>query len=151
MSCDQLDFEKQQRINWNQSITTTKTTTTMAVIFGGRSALTVCLLTVLVLSSLLWEVADGGKGRRRSGRRRKRGNDKCSTSSVAEYKLTFYGAWSKEKFPRMYPRYRPPAQWSKLVGESGRTLCLPTVLSISPTVESLSQSLPPPHSPQTVV
>ena len=93
----------------------------MAVFFGGGSALKTCLLIVLVLSSLLWEVADSGKGRRRSGRRRKRGNDKCSTASMAEYKLTFYGAWSKEKFPRMYPRYRPPAQWSKLVGKSGCT------------------------------
>lgn len=37
---------------------------------------------------------------------------------LAEYNLTFYGDWSQKKFPRLYPRVRPPAQWSKLVGRS---------------------------------
>ncbi|PVD29611.1 hypothetical protein C0Q70_08866 [Pomacea canaliculata] len=65
---------------------------------------------------MLMEV--GGSRQPRQGRRTKRGNDMCSSNSVAEYKLTFYGAWSKEKFPRMYPTSRPHAQWSKLVGRT---------------------------------
>lgn len=70
---------------------------------------------MLAVVAMLMEV--GGSRQPRQGRRTKRGNDMCSSNSVAEYKLTFYGAWSKEKFPRMYPTSRPHAQWSKLVGE----------------------------------
>ncbi|XP_041368573.1 uncharacterized protein LOC121382950 [Gigantopelta aegis] len=59
-----------------------------------------------------------GRGRRRA----KRGNGKCNEYSFAEYNLTFFGDWSKENFPRMYPRYRPKAQWSQLIGRThGRT------------------------------
>ncbi|KAK3598671.1 hypothetical protein CHS0354_006343 [Potamilus streckersoni] len=43
---------------------------------------------------------------------------KCKPNIMAEYDLTFYGEWTYLKFPKMYPRYRPPAQWSKLVGRS---------------------------------
>ncbi|KAK7482033.1 hypothetical protein BaRGS_00026725 [Batillaria attramentaria] len=80
----------------------------------------VSALVVLLTLSLLSPVECGRRRRGRSGRtrRNKRGNDKCFEDSVAEYKLTFYGAWSKEKFPRMYPRYRPSAQWSKIIGRT---------------------------------
>ncbi|XP_025095202.1 spondin-2-like isoform X2 [Pomacea canaliculata] len=71
---------------------------------------------MLAVVAMLMEV--GGSRQPRQGRRTKRGNDMCSSNSVAEYKLTFYGAWSKEKFPRMYPTSRPHAQWSKLVGRT---------------------------------
>ncbi|KAL3863280.1 hypothetical protein ACJMK2_005045 [Sinanodonta woodiana] len=43
---------------------------------------------------------------------------KCKPNIMAEYDLTFYGEWTYMTFPKMYPRYRPPAQWSKLVGRS---------------------------------
>ncbi|XP_046558469.1 uncharacterized protein LOC124267565 [Haliotis rubra] len=58
----------------------------------------------------------------RRGRRAKRGNGKCGGDSLAEYNLSFFGDWAKEAFPRMYPKYRPHAQWSKLYGLThGRT------------------------------
>lgn len=90
---------------------------------------------MLAVVAMLMEV--GGSRQPRQGRRTKRGNDMCSSNSVAEYKLTFYGAWSKEKFPRMYPTSRPHAQWSKLVGEFYSfifffLLSIPFLLSIFP-------------------
>ncbi|XP_049604030.1 spondin-2b isoform X3 [Syngnathus scovelli] len=40
----------------------------------------------------------------------------CTASEPAQYNLTFIGKWSQAAFPKQYPVYRPPAQWSKLVG-----------------------------------
>ncbi|KAK6185217.1 hypothetical protein SNE40_007499 [Patella caerulea] len=34
------------------------------------------------------------------------------------YEVSFFGDWSKKSYPKMYPRYRPHAQWSKLVGRT---------------------------------
>ncbi|KAL8563696.1 hypothetical protein ACOMHN_050524 [Nucella lapillus] len=101
----------------------------------GTNHKTIPLLAVLLLllCALLTEInaasrhrscsggVGAGGGCRSIGRRRtrnKRNNLKCSESSVAEYRLTFHGVWSEDRFPRMYPRRRPPAQWSKLVGRS---------------------------------
>ncbi|XP_077589543.1 spondin-2b [Stigmatopora nigra] len=40
----------------------------------------------------------------------------CTASEPAQYSLTFTGKWSPAAFPKQYPVYRPPAQWSNLVG-----------------------------------
>ena len=40
----------------------------------------------------------------------------CSTDSMAVYKLVLNTYWSEEKFPKQYPQWRPPAQWSKTIG-----------------------------------
>lgn len=42
----------------------------------------------------------------------------CTASEPAHYKLTFTGKWSRSAFPKQYPIYRPPAQWSNIVGKS---------------------------------
>lgn len=42
----------------------------------------------------------------------------CTASEPAHYKLTFTGKWSRSAFPKQYPVYRPPAQWSNVVGKS---------------------------------
>lgn len=42
----------------------------------------------------------------------------CTASETAHYQLTFTGKWSRSAFPKQYPVYRPPAQWSNIVGES---------------------------------
>lgn len=44
----------------------------------------------------------------------------CSAKSPASYILVFTGHWSPQAFPKQYPLFRPPAQWSKLLGEKGR-------------------------------
>ncbi|XP_077387430.1 spondin-2b isoform X3 [Festucalex cinctus] len=40
----------------------------------------------------------------------------CTASEAAQYNLTFSGKWTRDAFPKQYPVYRPPAQWSNLVG-----------------------------------
>ena len=41
----------------------------------------------------------------------------CQSSKLVVYKVTFETFWDREKFPKQYPEWRPPAQWSKLVGK----------------------------------
>jgi len=41
----------------------------------------------------------------------------CSAKGPASYILVFTGHWSPQAFPKQYPLFRPPAQWSKLIGE----------------------------------
>ncbi|XP_064468513.1 spondin-2-like [Ornithodoros turicata] len=37
---------------------------------------------------------------------------------LARYKITLVTSWTATRFPRQYPRWRPPAHWSMLVGMS---------------------------------
>ncbi|XP_017547463.1 spondin-2a isoform X1 [Pygocentrus nattereri] len=39
----------------------------------------------------------------------------CTARGPASYILVFTGRWSPQTFPKQYPLFRPPAQWSKLV------------------------------------
>ncbi|XP_066505441.1 spondin-2a isoform X2 [Hoplias malabaricus] len=39
----------------------------------------------------------------------------CTARGPASYILVFTGNWSPQTFPKQYPLFRPPAQWSKLV------------------------------------
>lgn len=41
----------------------------------------------------------------------------CMATSAAKYRLTFTGQWAQTAFPKHYPLYRPPAQWSPVIGE----------------------------------
>ena len=40
----------------------------------------------------------------------------CSTDSLAVYQIVLETHWSEEIFPKQYPQWRPPAQWSKTIG-----------------------------------
>ncbi|XP_012711606.2 spondin-2b [Fundulus heteroclitus] len=40
----------------------------------------------------------------------------CTAAETAQYSLTFTGKWTQAAFPKQYPVYRPPAQWSSLIG-----------------------------------
>ncbi|XP_047208888.1 spondin-2b [Girardinichthys multiradiatus] len=40
----------------------------------------------------------------------------CTASETAQYSLMFTGKWTQAAFPKQYPVYRPPAQWSNLIG-----------------------------------
>ncbi|KAM8908703.1 spondin-2a [Spinachia spinachia] len=42
----------------------------------------------------------------------------CTAKGPASYILVFTGHWSPEAFPKQYPLFRPPAQWSKLIAVS---------------------------------
>ncbi|XP_060065579.1 spondin-2-like [Ylistrum balloti] len=71
-------------------------------------------LAILFLSAIGVVLVSYVDSRPRKAKRRGR----CQPKMLAEYNLTFYGDWSPKTFPRFYPRVRPPAQWSKLVGRS---------------------------------
>ncbi|XP_015283349.1 PREDICTED: spondin-2 [Gekko japonicus] len=40
----------------------------------------------------------------------------CTAEELAKYSIVFTGKWSQVAFPKQYPLYRPPAQWSPLLG-----------------------------------
>jgi len=40
----------------------------------------------------------------------------CPLDRLVLYQVTMKAHWSREAFPRHYPEFRPPAQWSKIVG-----------------------------------
>ncbi|NXT15343.1 SPON2 protein, partial [Prunella fulvescens] len=39
----------------------------------------------------------------------------CTAEELAKYRIIFIGKWSQTAFPKQYPLYRPPAQWSSLL------------------------------------
>lgn len=45
------------------------------------------------------------------------GESVCSARAPAKYSITFTGKWSQTAFPKQYPMFRPPAQWSSLLGK----------------------------------
>ena len=44
-------------------------------------------------------------------------SSECSSNRLVLYKVIFRTNWNRKLFPRQYPEWRPPAQWSKVVGE----------------------------------
>lgn len=61
-------------------------------------------------------ICDSAQNKKKRNRGQKRGKGRCSDKFLAEFNLTFYGDWSPRVFTKDYPKYRPPAQWSKLIG-----------------------------------
>lgn len=45
------------------------------------------------------------------------GDSVCTARPLAKYSITFTGKWSQTAFPKQYPLFRPPAQWSSLLGK----------------------------------
>lgn len=43
--------------------------------------------------------------------------DVCNPDKMTVYKMVLHTYWTREKFPKHYPDWRPPAQWSKVYGE----------------------------------
>ena len=41
----------------------------------------------------------------------------CDADKLMVYRVTLATHWSRTLFPKQYPEWRPPAQWSKLVGQ----------------------------------
>lgn len=55
------------------------------------------------------------------------GESVCTARPLAKYSITFTGKWSQTAFPKQYPLFRPPAQWSSLLGK-----CSPAARSRPP-------------------
>ncbi|MBN3305575.1 spondin-2b [Amia ocellicauda] len=45
----------------------------------------------------------------------------CTVEGTAKYRLVFTGKWSQTAFPKQYPLYRPPAQWSPVIAVTHST------------------------------
>ena len=41
----------------------------------------------------------------------------CPEDQLVMYKMVFNTLWDKRDFPKQYPDWRPPAQWSKVIGK----------------------------------
>ncbi|XP_037685143.1 spondin-2 [Choloepus didactylus] len=66
------------------------------------------------LGRVLWALLLAPLGRATS---LPRGGDAiCTAQPLARYRVTFTGKWSQATFPKQYPLFRPPAQWSSLLG-----------------------------------
>ena len=44
-------------------------------------------------------------------------NCSCSSEWLAVYRLSIRTFWDEDQFPKQYPEWRPPAQWSKSIGK----------------------------------
>ena len=44
-------------------------------------------------------------------------DEDCQSNRLVVYKVIFTTYWDRKRFPKQYPEWRPPAQWSKLVGK----------------------------------
>lgn len=46
------------------------------------------------------------------------GGEPCQPDKLTVYKVVLHTFWSRDKFPKHYPDWRPPAQWTKVFGRS---------------------------------
>ena len=44
-------------------------------------------------------------------------SEPCQPDKLTVYKVVLQTFWTRDQFPKHYPDWRPPAQWSKLIGE----------------------------------
>lgn len=45
----------------------------------------------------------------------------CSPEKLSVYRVVLHTYWTRDKFPKHFPDWKPPAQWSKLIGRSHNT------------------------------
>lgn len=43
-------------------------------------------------------------------------NINCNSDRLAVYKVVLHTYWTRDLFPKHYPDWRPPAQWSNTIG-----------------------------------
>lgn len=75
---------------------------------------------VALVALCVMAICGAGKVEKRKKKQTKSGkrySGKCKPNVLAEYEMAFQGGWSERTYPRMYPKYRPIAQWSKLIGK----------------------------------
>lgn len=46
------------------------------------------------------------------------GAPSCSPDKLARYRVVVRTFWTRDRFPKHFPEWRPQAQWSKVVGKS---------------------------------
>lgn len=43
--------------------------------------------------------------------------ESCQPEKMTVYRMVLHTFWTRDKFPKHYPDWRPPAQWSKVYGQ----------------------------------
>ena len=66
---------------------------------------------------------------------------KCQSTKLVVYQVTFKTFWDREKFPKQYPEWRPPAQWSKLIGKTNNIWIFAPKIEINPILFSVGWAL----------
>lgn len=72
---------------------------------------------IVFLFVLITLLVDGATRPQKVLKRSKRNHVNCRPNSLVRYRMTVETFWSKQTFPKMFPTYRPHAQWSVLVGK----------------------------------
>ncbi|KAG8295856.1 hypothetical protein J6590_071259 [Homalodisca vitripennis] len=69
----------------------------------------------------------------------------CPPEKLTTYRVVLHTFWTRDLFPKHYPEWRPPAQWSKLIGRSTTLLLLPvgvlTFTCVPPALSRLSSGI----------
>ncbi|BFZ01689.1 hypothetical protein BsWGS_04728 [Bradybaena similaris] len=73
---------------------------------------------IVFLFVLITLLVDGATRPQKVLKRSKRNHVNCRPNSLVRYRMTVETFWSKQTFPKMFPTYRPHAQWSVLVGRT---------------------------------
>ncbi|KAJ9576546.1 hypothetical protein L9F63_025558, partial [Diploptera punctata] len=42
-------------------------------------------------------------------------SDNCEANKLTVYKVILQTFWTRDQFPKHYPDWRPPAQWSRII------------------------------------
>ncbi|XP_032516431.1 spondin-2 [Danaus plexippus] len=69
-------------------------------------------------------------------------SEACNPDKMTVYRMVLHTYWTREKFPKHYPDWRPPAQWSKVYGVShSRSYVLFRLgRRVSPSVRQFAES-----------
>ena len=89
-------------------------------------------LVVLLLLAAMLILADGRPNPKKDLKELKglKGslNKLCEPDRLTVYRVILNTYWNDKTFPKHFPQWRPPAQWSKLVGKS--CSCVSVLLSL---------------------
>ena len=75
----------------------------------------ITLMTVTCVLSLTTEESPGRKNSYI------RSNILCEPDHLTVYRVSLTTYWNNRSFPKHFPQWRPPAQWSKLIGKRFKT------------------------------
>ena len=65
----------------------------------------------------------------------------CDPDKLLVYRVTLSTHWSRTNFPKQYPEWRPPAQWSKMIGNLSSIFFLLLVICSMGSIQSSFQDV----------
>lgn len=76
-----------------------------------------CVCSCVLMIVLVTATVHGGPTVSSQAPRDPGNNEPCQPDKLTVYKVVLHTFWSRETFPKHYPDWRPPAQWSKVFGK----------------------------------